>query len=314
MTNPHPSDPPAPTPAVKHRFETLAEALAVAILTADPDGSVDYVNPAARELFWREERELMGDGWLAAVHADDRLEVAACATNVCNSGNADRADFRIDVAGYNRWVRARLNPLPATDGGSHGWVAIFDDVTADRATSEELARRAAHDPLTGLPNRALLRDRLEHAIARCRRAKTAVSVFFLDLDDFKPINDRLGHKAGDQVLREVGERIRRATRSEDTAARLGGDEFVVVAEGLDHKITTAVAERLAVAISQPIRVDGERVTLTVSIGVAWAQPPLITASAMVDLADQAMYEAKRSDSPVAFADPAPSTAPPPEAD
>ena len=293
--------PPSATPVVQHRFETLAEALAVAILAADPDGSVVYVNPAARELFWQDDEELVGDGWLACIDPDERDQTSAIASEVTRSGNADRTDFQIDVGGFPRWVRARFNPLPAAPGAAHGWVAIFDDVTADRATSAELERRAAHDELTELPNRALLHDRLDHAIARCRRSGTNLSVFFLDLDRFKPVNDRLGHQAGDEVLQEVAARIRRATRSDDTAARLGGDEFVVVAEGLDVGITQMVAERLAAAIREPIEVAGESVTLTVSIGIAWMNRPTTTATAMVDLADQAMYRAKRSDRAIAFA-------------
>lgn len=296
------SRPSAPTPpTVHHRFETLAEALAVAILTAGADGSVEYANPAARELFWRTEEDLLGAGWLASAHPEDRDRLAASAHAVSTSGNADRTDFRIDVAGYTRWVRARFNPLPSDEGEDHGWVAIIDDVTADRATSDELERRAAEDPLTGLANRGLLHDRLDMAVARSRRSTGPLAVFFLDLDRFKPVNDRLGHQAGDQVLRVIGGRIRHATRADDTAARIGGDEFVVVAEGLSRDMAEVVARRLADAIGAPISVADEEVSLGVSIGVMWAFPPLLSSKVLIDRADQAMYQAKRTGQLVAFA-------------
>jgi diguanylate cyclase (GGDEF)-like protein/PAS domain S-box-containing protein len=284
-----------------NRFETLAKALAVAILTADGDGRVSYVNPAARELFWQSEEQLMDDGWLGCVHVDDRAEVAACAEVVSKAGNADRADFRIDVAGFTRWVRARFNPLPDAGPAGHGWVAILDDVTAERASSDELLRQAAHDPLTGLPNRMQLRERLEEAISRCQRNEHSLAVFFLDLDKFKPVNDRLGHKAGDHVLRVIADRLRHAMRTEDTAARLGGDEFVVVTEDVDRESAALVAERLAAAIAEPIEVEGEQVHLDASIGIVWTAIPKATPNMLIDLADQAMYEAKRSGAPFSFA-------------
>jgi len=287
------------TSAVEHRFQTLADALAVGILTADVDGAVVYVNPAGRELLWRSAEDILGAGWLTTVHPDDRDAVASTVASVLDSGTPDRADFRIDVAGYTRWVRARFNPIDAAAGG--GWVGIFDDVTADRATSEELLRRAAHDPLTGLPNRTLLQDRLDQAIARSRRAQTPLAVFFLDLNAFKPVNDRLGHKAGDAVLREVGDRIRSTMRTEDTAARLGGDEFVVVTERTERDVAEQVAQRLEEVIARPFEVAGEVVRMRTSIGVAWTPTPRVGAAALVDLADQAMYRAKRAGETIAFA-------------
>jgi diguanylate cyclase (GGDEF)-like protein/PAS domain S-box-containing protein len=293
---------PAPTPVAHHRFETLAEALSVAILTANAKGDVDYVNPAARELFWRSDHELLGQGWLVGIADDEREAVRQCAEEVVRTGNGRRADFRLDVAGFTRWVRARFNALPEEEGTNFGWVAIFDDVTADRANSDELARRAAHDPLTGLPNRTLLDDRLSQALARSRRDGTTISVFFLDLDRFKPVNDRLGHQAGDVVLRELGRRIRHTTRADDTAARIGGDEFVIVAEGISQRVTRSVARRLAHCLDAPIQVADTQVQLTMSIGVVWTLAHNHTAASLLHEADLAMYEAKRRGDSVAFAE------------
>lgn len=281
------------------RFASLAEALTSGILTAGDDGEVDYANPAARELFWRTDADLLGRGWLDCVNPEERAEVEACVEKVRAEGNAALEEFRLDVLGHTRWVRARFNSI---DGqGGRGWVAVFDDITTDRATSDDLARRATHDALTGLPNRTLLHDRLGRAIARSRRHAGPLAVLFLDLDRFKPVNDRLGHRAGDQALREIGRRLRTTIRAEDTAARLGGDEFVVIAEGVTREAAGKVAGRLADAIAAPMSIEGEQVVLTASIGVMWCSHTDLEPLALIDLSDRAMYHAKRTASAVAFA-------------
>jgi diguanylate cyclase (GGDEF)-like protein/PAS domain S-box-containing protein len=156
-------------------------------------------------------------------------------------------------------------------------------------TEERMRHEALHDPLTGLANRTLLRDRLEHALARSAREDALTGVLFVDLDDFKDINDARGHAAGDAVLVELGERLRLAVRPADTVARLGGDEFVVVCEEVDEAAAMALAGRLEEAIRQPLVVSGVEHRLTASIGVALghADPDTLLADA-----DTAVYQAK----------------------
>ena len=128
-----------------------------------------------------------------------------------------------------------------------------------RSASSELAHQAFHDSLTELPNRALFADRLEHALERTNRRKAAVAVLFLDLDDFKPINDSFGHDAGDQLLMAVAQRIKACVRPEDTVARLGGDEFTVLLEDIaDVRYAIAVAERIEESLAEPFQVEGQR--------------------------------------------------------
>ncbi len=165
---------------------------------------------------------------------------------------------------------------------------------------EEMAHRAVHDELTGLPSRALLMDRLEHALAVAARSGSGVAVVFLDLDLFKPINDTYGHGAGDAVLVEVAHRLRRAVRSGDTLARLSGDEFVVVCEGLpgdepDLLVARvrALTVRLRAELRQPMRVGAAEVVLTASIGAAVTHVPA-EARDVLAAADAAMYAAKQS--------------------
>ena len=159
-----------------------------------------------------------------------------------------------------------------------------------RLRSEEQMRHAAlHDPLTGLANRTLLRDRLEHALARSARDEVATGVLFIDIDEFKRVNDRFGHAAGDAVLTELGQRLRAAVRPADTVARLGGDEFVVVCEAIDERTALALGHRLEAAIRQPLSVAGAEHHLTGSIGIALGRDD---PESMLAAADAAVYQAK----------------------
>lgn len=159
-----------------------------------------------------------------------------------------------------------------------------------------LRQQALHDPLTGLPNRVLLHDRLEQAVAKGRRSRRRVAVLFLDLDGFKDINDRYGHQAGDVVLAAVAERLRCALRPGDTLARLGGDEFVVLCEDLDDtsKAETVAARMIAVLGSPFCLPNGRYVPISASIGVAFAGEGSQLLEGILSTADAAMYLAKRA--------------------
>jgi diguanylate cyclase (GGDEF)-like protein len=156
-------------------------------------------------------------------------------------------------------------------------------------TEDRMRHEALHDPLTGLANRTLLRDRLEHALARSAREDAVTGVLFVDLDEFKEVNDLQGHAAGDAVLVELGERLRAAVRPADTVARLGGDEFVVVCEEVDEAAAMTLAGRLEEAIRQPLMVAGVEHRLSASVGVALGRtdPDTLLADA-----DAAVYQAK----------------------
>jgi len=164
---------------------------------------------------------------------------------------------------------------------------------AARNEANELYLRATHDALTGLPNRALFYDRLRQSMHTALRANGRLGILNIDMDGLKPINDGLGHRAGDEVLIEFGRRIAHAVRETDTVARLAGDEFVVVLEGL-HKESEAqvVARKILAAIGVPFDVEGGRITVTTSIGIAFEADARTTADALLARADKALYEAK----------------------
>ncbi len=154
---------------------------------------------------------------------------------------------------------------------------------------ERMRYQALHDPLTGLPNRTLLRDRLEHALARSERESCCTGALFIDLDDFKSINDAFGHRAGDAVLVELGIRLLQSVRAVDTVARLGGDEFVVVCEEIDPERAVALGHRLQEAIKPPLTVDGVTHQVSASIGIALGRTD---PDALLAHADEAVYRAK----------------------
>jgi diguanylate cyclase (GGDEF)-like protein len=163
-----------------------------------------------------------------------------------------------------------------------------------RRMNDLLVHRALHDPLTGLANRTLLINRLEQALRRGERHASPVAVIFLDLDDFKAINDTMGHAAGDKLLAELGERFLRRLRASDTAARIGGDEFAFVCEDLhDQDEAKGIVTRLVQALDEPFRHQGHTVTIRASVGVAATSSFAQDAEQLLREADQAMYHVKR---------------------
>jgi diguanylate cyclase (GGDEF)-like protein len=186
--------------------------------------------------------------------------------------------------------------------GAAGWVGTYATARTERtlrrvrealrASEAELAHQAFHDPLTGLANRALFRDRVEHALERARRQPERIAVLFLDLDDFKIVNDSLGHRAGDRLLESVASRLLNATRGCDTVARLGGDEFAVLLENVREDWDAAVvAERIVAALRAPVHVEGRSVKVQASVGIAKASDAA-GAEELLRNADVAMYAAK----------------------
>jgi diguanylate cyclase (GGDEF)-like protein/PAS domain S-box-containing protein len=270
----------------------LADALSSGILAADQTGSVVYANGAAAELFWMSSAALLDQGWLAPVHIDDLEEVQAAAAAALSGLAHQDVTFQLWIdADHARWVHARFSGLRSATG-RNGWVAALEDITSRRAAEHALSFQATHDALTGLPDRLLLRDRLEQGVARLDRHDAKLGVLFIDLDGFKAVNDAHGHAVGDTVLVEVARRIAGAVRPGDTAARVGGDEFVVVADDVDEVRSLAIAERVAGAVATPIDLDGTEVTLGASIGVTLAGPGEVVDD-ILNRADQAMYRAKR---------------------
>ena len=275
-----------------HEFAPLGSALPIGVLGAVGMGTVVYANDAAVKDLGRPESELVGRGWETTIHAGDRPELVSAIALVLDSGARQRVVVRL-AHDTDRWMELTIVGLGQRNQPT-GWLATIDDVTERVRSQRRLAHEATHDPLTRLPNRTLLTDRLQVAGRRLPREApgTAVAVLFLDLDDFKDVNDRYGHASGDVVLVETARRLTRVTRAGDTIARFGGDEFVVVAELADRDEVPRLLERIHAALSEPIEVIGGTVTMRTSIGVALAVGSLPSVEDMLDLADREMYQHK----------------------
>ena len=178
------------------------------------------------------------------------------------------------------------------EGAEATFSALVHDITLRKELERQLQHQAFHDSLTGLANRALFADRVSHAMSRQGRARRSLAVIFLDLDDFKTVNDSLGHAAGDQLLTAVAERLRGVMRPEDTVARFGGDEFAMLLEETNRESARRVAERVLAALRSPFDLQGKQVFARGSAGVAVAQPGSSPADDLLRHADLAMYTAK----------------------
>jgi diguanylate cyclase (GGDEF)-like protein/PAS domain S-box-containing protein len=210
---------------------------------------------------------------------------------LADDGLDERVDVRLAIGSGDELVLALEGELSDEELSFVRAVANTLGTALARLRSEERMRHeAVHDPLTGLANRTLLRDRLEHALARSQREEErATGVLFVDLDNFKQVNDAYGHAAGDAVLVELGRRLRAAVRPADTVARLGGDEFVVVCEEVDADDIMTLGRRLLAAVAEPLSVTGIQHELTASIGIALGRTD---PDALLGDADAAVYQAK----------------------
>jgi diguanylate cyclase (GGDEF)-like protein len=174
-------------------------------------------------------------------------------------------------------------------------VRVFTDISLLKATQQKLEQLASFDALTELPNRRLLNDRLDQTVRRMQRRNDGLAVLFIDLDGFKNVNDTYGHAIGDLVLREAASRLQKCIRTSDSVGRLGGDEFAIVLDGARLPADAAlVGERIVAALAEPLRLEGHRLTIAASIGIAVYPDDGTDAATLLRNADAAMYEAKQS--------------------
>ncbi len=259
------------------------------------DHSIVYVNPAflritgysAEEVIGREGRFLVRDDL-----AQPDLEEIRAALREKREGQALLRNYRKD--GTQFWNELFISPVKDASGGATThFVSVINDVSERVNYQKELEYQATHDSLTGLANRNLLNDRINHAIAWAKRNDLSVGVMLLDLDHFKLINDGSGHGAGDIVLKEVANRLNRCVRETDTVARLGGDEFVLILTDLpETDDVDVIAEKVATALSRPIEVEGHDMFITASIGISLYPRDGDNGETLLRYADIAMYRVK----------------------
>ncbi|MDX9767398.1 MAG: diguanylate cyclase, partial [Ectothiorhodospiraceae bacterium] len=277
------------------RLRAILEHVTEGIVVTDARGRILSANPAVERLLGRSassihERPL--HEWITDVQGEDPWPQIE---QTLSGGESWKGEVR--------WLRPGAEDLPlalgvqairGTDGRVLNHVAILSDISAHKAEQARLTRLALHDPLTGLPNRRLFEDRLMHALEGARRHRGRVGIVMVDLDDFKPINDRLGHDQGDIALRFIARRLRHQFRRVDTVARVGGDEFVVVLTDLAApEDAVLVATKVLRAMQRPMRLKGERCSIGASIGISLYPHTAQDVMELIRQADQAMYLAKK---------------------
>ena len=280
------------------RYRALVEHVPAItyVAAADELGRVMYVTPRVETVLgYAPEEWLLDPRFLGKLlHPEDRERVTDQRAHASEGGNPFSMEYRLAARdGRTVWVRDEAVLVQDENGRPLCWQGILTDITEHKVLEERLRHQALHDPLTNLPNRALLLDRLEHALARAERSRKKVAVLFLDLDNFKHVNDSLGHEAGNRLLVEVAARLRMDLRAEDTVARLGGDEFVVLREGLeDEQEVVSAVRRIVQALRPTIYLDEQEIFVTASIGVALGSCGATRPEDLMRDASVAKYRAK----------------------
>ena len=278
---------------VEERYASLIANASDVIMIVAPDGALRFVSPACERTLGLKPEEITGKSlpelWVGEDGERVRLFLAEVAAT--RSGTVGPVELRIE-RGARRCVLEGVGSNLTQDPAVQGLALNFRDISERKALEEQLRQLAFHDPLTLLANRNLFRDRVQHALTLAQFGQSSVAVMFLDLDNFKNINDSLGHDAGDCLLQAVAQRIVKTTRSSDTVARLGGDEFAVLLEGIASGTEVGhLADALIDTLVLPFTLEGVEVRVTASIGVAFPTPDA-DAEALLSNADIAMYHAK----------------------
>lgn len=288
----------------KDYYRAVVDVLATGLVVFDRDGHIECVNPAAQRILGVEAHDLVhgqGAGTISRSMfdadgrgiGDDRWSMARRVRTIRKAVGrvvgVDRPD------GKRVWLSTSWSLLDPVDCHRSPLLVSFTDITAEFAASRRLAHQANHDALTGLPNRACVLSKLTEALSASDESALA-AILFIDLDNFKGINDTLGHEAGDTALKIVADRLRRAVRPDDVVGRLGGDEFVAVLRG---SLTTAdvdrLSERIHALLSESATIGGTKVQLGASVGITEIAPSEDRdADELLRAADLAMYSAKKS--------------------
>lgn len=277
------------------RLRSIVESAPVCIHELDRAGCFLSINAeGARMAGNMSAEEIIGQAYLDYVAPRDQKRVSdllARARDGCDC----QFEYTSIVDGCTRVLSASLVPLFDEDGQVSKLLGYSQDITEQKTSEQQLVHRAEHDNLTDLPNRGLFMDRLRSGIARAKRNNKPLALLFVDLNDFKPVNDQHGHHTGDRLLRVVARRLMAAVREVDTVARIGGDEFAVILEAItDADDAAAVAAKIADSIGEPFCIDSETLRIGASTGIAIYPGDGDEVASLLRHADAAMYRAKRA--------------------
>jgi diguanylate cyclase (GGDEF)-like protein/PAS domain S-box-containing protein len=280
--------------ASEQRFRLIAEHAHDLIMLLDDKGIITYASPSYSEVLGYNHREYVGKLFFYNVHPDDINHLEGTISQSLTTGKSCKLQFRQKHL-TKGWIWSELHGTPVFDDHGHfaHMVIISRDISLQKEHEALLHHFAYHDPLTDLPNRRLFKEKLAKALEELMEKKSGLAVIMLDIDDFKFINDHMGHDTGDAVITEFGKRVKNHIRDIDTVARLGGDEFVILVprlQGTDK--VAAIARRMQKVMEKPWRINGYDMKVTTSMGIAVAPLEGATVSFMLKKADEALYESK----------------------
>lgn len=279
--------------ASEERFRILTTATTQMVWTATAQGELEDC-PSWRALTGQSREEILGDGWVNALHPEDAERIFALWKKSFAEHSVFEASYRLRRHdGVFCHFMMRGVPVFESQGKVREWVGTCTDITEAKHSEELIWQQANFDTLTGLPNRRMFRDRLEHGMKKSDRAGLTLAFLLIDLDQFKEVNDTLGHDVGDMLLQEAARRICACVRGVDTVARLGGDEFtVILCELVDSRQAENVAQKIIDRLSEPYHLGNEVAFVSASIGITLFPNDTTEVSALMKNADQAMYVAK----------------------
>jgi diguanylate cyclase (GGDEF)-like protein/PAS domain S-box-containing protein len=279
------------------RLQTITDTMAEGLYLTDDRNVIEWINPAFTRLLGFTAEDAVGRTAHALIHdCPDGMPLEQCpyfSPVLAANGFTGETRFKRKAGEF---LPVEMASRPLRNGGRLvGAVAVFRDITRRLAAEEKIRQLAWHDSLTGLPNRALLMDRLSVATAGALRDKETLATLFIDLDQFKHINDSLGHATGDRLLQQVAQRLAGCVRASDTVARLGGDEFVVIMPNIRAPADASLlAEKILAALAPPHVIDGRELYISPSIGIAVCPEDGCDFESLIQHADAAMYRAKES--------------------
>jgi diguanylate cyclase (GGDEF)-like protein/PAS domain S-box-containing protein len=280
----------------EERFKALSDSSPIGIYQTDTEGRYIYLNKRLLDITGLTLEESLGYGWFNSLHPKDKAAELSKISHARNQRSLYTSEFRIlRPDGEVRWLSVRSTIMQTEEGRILGRVGTVIDITEERQAKQVLEHLATHDTLTNLPNRSLFYDIVTHAIMLAKRERKSLVIIFIDLDDFKAINDEFGHVIGDMILQEVSVKLKRCVRESDTVARLSGDEFTIALENISNpEDALKIAEKILMKLSEPINVNQQRFSLNASIGISIYPKDGQDVESLIKAADAAMYAVKKT--------------------
>jgi len=279
----------------EEKFRLISESSKVGIFQLDSQGNCLYANEEMAIITGLGGDQLLSPGLLSVIHPDDKRRIADQFQLLFQSGaphiNLDCSLLLADST--VKWITGHVAPLHDGKHQQQGFLGTVSDITELKQAYDQLEQMAFYDTLTGLANRRLFRNRLEHMLSNIPRSGAGVALIMIDLDHFKHVNDSMGHDSGDALLTVISERLKHCVRFTDTVARLGGDEFAVILPNVPDTLTVStIAEKILLALSKPVLLDDQEIAISASLGISMAPEDCNGAEHLIKNADLALYKAK----------------------